>query len=107
MMLLFWIVFWAVAGAVDPWSACGTLVLLWICGPRPMVGTTPRQGGLTMKQVLRELAARGLLISYTFGMHTGQRVRVWAEDGQPRSMTPGTAKAYLQWLEAQEWGFVS
>lgn len=58
-----------------------------------------------MKSLLRALAARGLLIDYAFGMHSGQRIRVWAEDGRPRAMLPGTAKAYLRRVEAKEWGF--
>jgi hypothetical protein len=56
-----------------------------------------------MKHLLRSLAFRGLLISYTFGMHSGQRVRVWAEDGKPHTMLPGTAKAYLRRVENNEW----
>jgi len=57
------------------------------------------------RRLLRALAARGLLISYTVGMHTGQRLRVWADDGLPHTMTPGTAQAYLDRLEAIEWGW--
>lgn len=30
-----------------------------------------------MKHLLRALAARNLLITYTVGMYTGQRIRVW------------------------------
>lgn len=58
-----------------------------------------------MKRLLRALAARGVLISYTVGLFTGQRIRVWGPDGLPRTMTPGTARAYLRRLEAREWGF--
>lgn len=56
-----------------------------------------------MKHLLRALAARNLLISYTAGMFTGQRLRVWGPDGLPRTMKPGTAKAYLRRVEAAEW----
>lgn len=58
-----------------------------------------------MRSLLKALAARNLLITYTVGMYTGQRLRVWAEDGLPRTMTPGTARAYLRRLEAIEWGW--
>lgn len=58
-----------------------------------------------MRSLLKGLAAHGVLISYTVGMYTGQRIRVRAEDGLPRNMTPGTAKAYLRQLEAKEWGW--
>jgi hypothetical protein len=57
-----------------------------------------------MRRLLRALAARNLLITYTVGAYTGQRIRVWGPDGLPRTMSPGTAKAYLQRLEAREWG---
>jgi hypothetical protein len=57
-----------------------------------------------MRYLLKALAARGVLIEYRVGMFTGQRLRVWAEDGLPHNMSPGTAKAYLRRLEAKEWG---
>lgn len=58
-----------------------------------------------MKHLLRALAARNLLITYTVGMYTGQRIRVWWPDGLPRTVSPGTARAYLRRLEAIEWGW--
>jgi hypothetical protein len=58
-----------------------------------------------MKHLLRALAARNLLITYTVGMYTGQRIRVWGPDGLPRTVSPGTARAYLRRLEAIEWGW--
>ena len=58
-----------------------------------------------MKHLLRALAARNLLITYTLDMYTGQRIRVWDEEGLPRFMSPGTARAYLRRLEAIEWGW--
>lgn len=60
-----------------------------------------------MKGLLRGLAAHGVLISYTVGMYTGQRIRVRDENGLPRNMSPGTARAYLDRLEAKAWGWAS
>jgi hypothetical protein len=60
---------------------------------------------MLVRSLLKALAARNLLITYTVGLHTGQRIRVWGPDGLPRTMSPGTAAAYLRRLEAQEWGF--
>jgi hypothetical protein len=60
-----------------------------------------------MKHLLRALAARNLLITYTVGMYTGQRIRVWGPDGLPRTVSPGTARAYLRQVEAREWGWTA
>ena len=57
---------------------------------------------LQIRSVLRGLAAYGVLISYTAGLYSGQRLRVWSERGIPVSMTFGTARAYLRHLEACE-----
>ncbi len=59
-----------------------------------------------MKRLLRALAAYGVLIEYRVGMFTGQRIRVIDENGLPRNMSPGTARAYLDRLEAKAWGWV-
>lgn len=58
-----------------------------------------------MKGLLRGLAAHGVLIEYRVGMFTGQRIRVRDESGLPRNMSPGTARAYLDRLEARAWGW--
>jgi len=46
-----------------------------------------------------------VFIEYRVGAYTGQRIRVWGEDGLPHNMTPGTAKLYADRVEAKMWGF--
>lgn len=55
---------------------------------------------LQIRSVLRGLAAYGVLISYTAGLYSGQRLRVWPEWGIPVNMTFGAALAYLRHPEA-------
>lgn len=59
-----------------------------------------------MRRLLQRLCDLGVLLEYTVDMRMGQRICVLI-DGSPRFMSPGTARAYADRLEAQVWGFVS
>lgn len=56
-----------------------------------------------IRRLLGDLAAWGVLISYTVSMHFGQRVMVWGEDGRPVSMPLSVAEMYRRRLERWEW----
>lgn len=60
-----------------------------------------------MRRLIQRLIDLGVFIEYRVGAYTGQRIRVWGEDGLPRSMSPGTAKAYADRIEARAWGFTA
>ncbi len=58
-----------------------------------------------MRGLIQRLCNLGVFIEYRIGAYSGQRVRVWGEDGRPVSMLPGTARVYADRLEAKAWGF--
>lgn len=58
-----------------------------------------------MRRLIQRLTDLGVFIEYRVGAYTGQRIRVWGEDGLPHNMTPGTAKLYADRVEAKMWGF--
>lgn len=60
---------------------------------------------MALRNLIQRLTDLGVFIEYRVGAYTGQRIRVWGEDGLPRSMSPGTARAYADRLEARQWGF--
>jgi hypothetical protein len=60
-----------------------------------------------MRRLIQRLCDLGVFIEYRVGAYTGQRIRVWDEEGLPRSMSPGTARMYADRMEAIQWGFIA
>ena len=58
-----------------------------------------------MRRLIQRLKDLGIFVEYRLGEYTGERYRVWGEDGLPHNMSAGTARVYADKMEARMWGF--